>query len=102
VSATAISAVAVRRPTTLSGWVTGVEAYARPWVRLDIDFCDGTGTITLRFMGRTHIPGIVVGSHMTVEGTPGVEGGTLVMLNPVYAFVVEDGNSTGACEDPRC
>ena len=99
---TAISAVLVRRPTMLRGWVSGVAPYVRPWVRFEAELCDGTGTITLRFMGRTHIPGIVVGSHMTVEGTPGVEGGTLVMLNPVYAFVVEDGNSTGACEDPRC
>jgi hypothetical protein len=85
---TAISAVLPRRPALLAGQVVAVAAHLRPWVRLNVDLCDGTGTITLRFMGRTEIPGIVPGCRLRVEGTPWVECDTLIMLNPLYEFVV--------------
>jgi hypothetical protein len=98
-SATAISAVVARRPTMLAGWVSSVAAYVRPWVRLDIEFCDGTGTITLRFLGRTQIPGIVTGSHLSVEGTPWMDGDTLVILNPLYMFL--DANARTHCTFPN-
>lgn len=89
-TATAISAVVARRPAMLAGWVTGVAAYVRPWVRFDVEFRDETGTVTLRFLGRTQIPGIVKGCRMTVEGTPWVDGERLVMLNPFYMFLGDD------------
>jgi hypothetical protein len=82
-TATAISAVVARRPAMLAGWVTGAVAHVRPWVRLDVAFCDETGSITLRFLGRTQILGIVKGCRLTVEGTPWMEGDSLVMLNPI-------------------
>jgi hypothetical protein len=83
---TAISAVVPRRPTVLAGEIVAVAANVRPWVRLNVELCDGTGTITLRFMGRTEIPGIVLGCRLRVHGTPWMEGGTLIMLNPLYEF----------------
>jgi hypothetical protein len=83
---TAISAVVPRRPTILAGEIVAVAANVRPWVRLNVELCDGTGTITLRFMGRTEIPGIVRGCRLRVHGTPWMEGGTLIMLNPLYEF----------------
>jgi hypothetical protein len=83
---TAISAVVPRTPTILAGQVVAVAAHTRPWVRLNVELCDGTGTITLRFMGRTEIPGIVLGCHLRVHGTPWMEDGTLIMLNPLYEF----------------
>jgi hypothetical protein len=52
-----------------------------------VELCDGTGTITLRFLGRTEVAGIVSGSRLRVEGTPWMDEGTLVMLNPFYEFV---------------
>ena len=58
-TATAISAVVARQPTTLTGWVTGMAPHVRPWVRLTVDFSDGTGSTALRFLGRTHVPGTV-------------------------------------------
>jgi hypothetical protein len=100
-SATAISAVVARRPTMLAGCVTSVAAYVRPWVRLDIEFCDRTGTIKLRFLGRTQIPGIVIGSHLTVEGTPWMDRDTLVILNPLYAFLNDDDRSHCTFPDNR-
>jgi hypothetical protein len=87
-SITAISAVVPRRPTMLAGQVVAVAAHISPWVRLNVDLCDGAGTITLRFLGRTEIPGIVSGSRWRVEGTPWIEGHTL-MLNPLCEFVVQ-------------
>jgi hypothetical protein len=85
-STTAISAVVPRRPTMVAGQVVAVAAHVRPWVRLCVELCDGTGTITLRFLGRTEIPGIVRGCHLRVEGTPWMEEGLLVMINPLYEF----------------
>jgi hypothetical protein len=84
---TAIAAVVPRRPAFLHGWVVTVSAHVRPWVRLNVELCDGTGRIVLRFMGRTEIPGIVPGCRMSVEGTSSVEGDALVMLNPRYTFL---------------
>jgi hypothetical protein len=84
---TAISAVVPRRPTMLAGEIVAVAANVRPWMRLNVELCDGTGTITLRFMGRTEIPGIVLGRRLRVNGTPWMEDGTLlIMLNPLYEF----------------
>jgi len=71
----------------LAGQVVAIAAHLRPWVRLNVDLCDGTGTITLRFMGRTEVPGMVPGCRLRVEGTPWMEGDTLIMLNPLYEFV---------------
>jgi hypothetical protein len=51
---------------------------------------DGTGTITLRFVGRTEIPGIVPGTLMSVEGTPLPQGDALVVLNPLYTLLDDD------------
>jgi hypothetical protein len=98
-NATAISAVVARRPAMVAGWVTGVAAHLRPWVRLDIEFRDETGAITLRFLGRTQIPGIVTGCRMTIEGTPWMEEGTLVIVNPLYMFLDDDDQS--ACKLPH-
>jgi hypothetical protein len=56
-------------------------------VRLNVELYDQTGTITLRFMGRAEVPGIVLGCRLRVHGTPWMEDGTLVMRNPLYEFV---------------
>ena len=86
-SPTAISAVVPRRRTTMAGKVVRVTAFSRPWVRLDVEFSDGTGTAVLRFVGRLEIPGMVPGRSLEVEGTPAMEHGTLTILNPLYEFV---------------
>jgi hypothetical protein len=85
-STTAISSVVPRRPAILAGQVVAVAAHVRPWVRLCVELCDGTGTITLRFLGRTEIPGIVLGCHLRVEGTPWMEDSVVIMVNPLYEF----------------
>ncbi len=84
---TAISAVVPRKRTTLVGQVMSVSSLLRPWVRLDIVLGDGSGSITLRFMGRSVIPGMTAGRQIRVEGTPAIVRGVLLTLNPVYEFL---------------
>ncbi len=57
-----------------------------PWARTDAILGDGTGTLVLRFLGRISVPGIEPGRRLVVEGTPGLVGCKLVMLNPAYSF----------------
>ncbi len=71
----------------MAGRVVRVTAFNRPWVRLDVEFRDGTGTAVLRFVGRLEIRGMVPGRCIEVEGTPAMEHGTLIILNPLYEFV---------------
>jgi hypothetical protein len=81
---TAISAVIPRTRTVVVGQVASVTAHVRPWKRVDVILGDGTGTITLRFLGRTEIPGMSEGRTVRAEGTAGLERQLLTMLNPVY------------------
>ncbi len=83
---TAIAAVVPRRRTTVHGEVVSVASYERPWVRTDVEVTDGTGSLVLRFFGRDAVPGLVPGSQIAADGTPGLVGGVLVMLNPRYSF----------------
>ena len=41
----------------------------------------------LRFVGRLEIPGMLPGRRLEIEGTPTMEHGTLIILNPLYEFV---------------
>jgi hypothetical protein len=45
---------------------------------------DGTGQITLIFLGRRGVAGVVAGARCTIEGTGMMEGGRLVVWNPLY------------------
>jgi hypothetical protein len=66
-----------------------VSQYVRPWARVDVVVGDGSGTMTLRFMGRTAVPGMRAGRQLQVEGTPAIVRGVIVMLNPLYEFMPE-------------
>jgi hypothetical protein len=86
VSTTAISAVVPRLRTVISGKVLSVVWYERPWVRTDVEVGDGTGVIILRFMGRSGMPGFAPERRLVAHGTPALDKGTFVMLNPRYTF----------------
>jgi hypothetical protein len=87
-TATAIAAVAPRQRTKVCGEIVSVVSYERPWVRTDAEVTDGTGRLLLRFLGRSAIPGLVTGSQIVAQGTPGFIRGALVMLNPRYSLSV--------------
>jgi hypothetical protein len=86
VNPTAISAVVPRRRASVAGRITRVRQFRRPWVRFDVELSDGTGTLILRFMGRSRVPGMESGRYVAAEGTPALEHGVLIVRNPRYTF----------------
>ncbi len=85
--ASPIASAVPRRRTTVQGEVVSAVSTERPWLRTDVTVSDGTGSLVLRFVGRSSVPGLEVGRRLVVDGTPGLVDGALVMLNPVYSFV---------------
>jgi hypothetical protein len=59
---------------------------------LEASFEDGTGRVTLRFMGRQRVAGVEPGARLVVEGTVLAEPhhDRLVLLNPLYRLDAED------------
>lgn len=51
---------------------------------LEADLFDGSGVITLVWLGRRRISGIAPGRELAVEGRIGVQDGNRVMFNPRY------------------
>lgn len=51
---------------------------------LELELNDGSGRMTVRFMGRCSIPGVECGSSLAVEGTPSQSEDGLIMYNPAY------------------
>jgi hypothetical protein len=86
VSSTTIGAAVPRRRGKFRGAVVSVVSTETPWVHTDAVLDDGTGRLVLRFVGRSSVPGVEIGRHLVVEGTPGVVAGKMVMLNPLYSF----------------
>ncbi len=59
----------------------------RPWAgvgTLECTIVDGTGAVTVVFVGRREVPGIHLGTHISVEGMVGQHDGRLAILNPKY------------------
>lgn len=53
-------------------------------VRLEAELYDGTGTLTLVWLGRRRIEGIAPGVHLVVEGTVTSRATAPTMFNPAY------------------
>ncbi|HVF08153.1 MAG TPA: DNA-binding protein, partial [Actinomycetota bacterium] len=49
---------------------------------LEVVVTDGTGEVTVQFMGRRSIVGLVLGTRVVVEGVLGEQHGVVKMLNP--------------------
>ena len=50
---------------------------------------DGSGALTVAFLGRRSVAGIQPGKYLMLEGTVGSYQGRLAMLNPEYEFVAD-------------
>jgi hypothetical protein len=83
---TAIAALVLRKRNTVRGRIVSVTHFERPWVRTDAVLDDGSGKLVLRFMGRAAVAGLVAGSRVVAQGTPGRVHETVVMINPIYSF----------------
>jgi hypothetical protein len=61
---------------------------------------DGTGEIGLLFLGRRRVPGLVVGSRCTVEGTARMGDRRLMVWNPFYSIEPDDSRGEPTRERP--
>jgi hypothetical protein len=85
-----IAEVSYRQHARIGGRICSQRV--RPWAgagTLECTLVDGTGAITLAFMGRRQVPGIHLGTRMIVEGTVGQHDGRLAILNPTYHLLVD-------------
>ena len=54
---------------------------------VEADLWDGTGRLTVLFLGRRRIPGITPGRHLAVHGRAIVRDGERTMVNPRYELL---------------
>jgi RecG-like helicase len=54
---------------------------------LAVEIHDPTGNLTAMFYGRSHIPGLICGSRVRLQGSAGIRDGQPVMINPRYELV---------------
>jgi RecG-like helicase len=54
---------------------------------VEAELWDGTGRLTLLFLGRRRIPGITPGRHLVVHGRAIVRDGERTMVNPRYELL---------------
>ena len=82
-----IADCAPRRRVVVTGTIVGTEVAAWRGVRSYIcRIDDGSGWLTIVFIGRTQVPGVVTGARCTVEATALSNRGALVLWNPFYRF----------------
>jgi hypothetical protein len=80
-----ISAAVPRGRVVVRGVIrsTGLtDRHGMPSYECAID--DGTGGLVLLFLGRSGVAGLTTGADCTVEGTARMEGGRMVLWNPLY------------------
>ena len=83
-----IADVRWRQPVHVCGRVRSLRVQPRAQVpTLECTIVDGSGGITLVFLGRREVPGIGLGTRMVVAGRAGSHHGRLAVLNPEYTLL---------------
>ncbi|MDR1766830.1 MAG: OB-fold nucleic acid binding domain-containing protein [Propionibacteriaceae bacterium] len=85
---TLIAQAGDRELVTIRGSITVLEMKPRngsPW--LEAELSDGSGAITLVWMGRREIPGIRAGTDLRVRGRLSFVDGRRRLYNPWYELV---------------
>ena len=83
-----IAEVGDRQRAKLRGTMTVLTMRPRsgtPW--LEAEFTDGSGTLTLIWMGRRAIPGVVAGREVVIEGRVSAHDGHRRIYNPYYQLL---------------
>ena len=79
-----------RQRVTIAGRVHAVRVQPRSGVAtLECTIVDGTGSMTVVFLGRRDYPGLHTGRRVVVEGVVGEHHGRLAMLNPRLELLAE-------------
>jgi hypothetical protein len=83
--ATPIADCPDREPVILAGTLRTVRLRPRAGVPvLEADLWDGTGSVTVSWLGRRQIPGIVPGRRIMVRGRITTAAGQRSVYNPIY------------------
>ena len=83
-----IATAPARERLTLQGRVAALAANPGPgqhW--LEAELADGTGTVTIIWMGRRQIAGVTPGRALRVTGLIGEHRGRRVIFNPRYELL---------------
>ena len=77
-----------REKVTLRGTISTVTLRPRAGVpALEAELNDGTGVVTVVWLGRRRIAGIDPGRSISIEGRIGAHDGLRVMYNPRYELI---------------
>jgi len=77
-----------REPVRLRGTLRTVTLRPRGGVpALEAELYDGTGTVTVIWLGRRRIAGIDPGRALEVRGRIGTQDGTRILYNPRYELL---------------
>lgn len=81
---------ALRRQSIVAGHISDLVVVS-DWNSLSLEctFQGKLGQMSLVFLGRDRVPGLVVGTELKVCGTPGFHAGRIEMVNPLYEIVSE-------------
>jgi hypothetical protein len=83
--ATPCAEVADRSHACISGTLRAVTLRPRAGVpALEAELYDGSGTVSIIWLGRRRIPGIEPGRVLVARGTVSIDDGRRVMFNPRY------------------
>lgn len=86
--ATRIGDVQDRQWASLRGSITVLTMKPRSGTAwLEAELSDGSGTITLIWMGRRAIPGVLAGRELTVRGRVSYVDGQRRLYNPLYELI---------------
>lgn len=81
-----------RRKVSLTGFISSMVVHPRSAAAtVEADLFDGTGTITLIWLGRESITGIDPGTRLAVTGFAARRGNHRVMYNPRYEILARPG-----------
>ncbi|MDO5646106.1 MAG: OB-fold nucleic acid binding domain-containing protein [Dermabacter sp.] len=76
-----------RQKARITGVVSSLVIHpATEHEQVEISLSDGTGSLTIFWMGRDHIDGIEPGARVEVSGFVAMRGGMRVMYNPRYTI----------------
>lgn len=64
-----------------------IQPWAEQVASLELTVADGTGGITVVFLGRRKLGGVHLGTHIVIEGTTSEHHGLLTVLNPAYQLL---------------